>query len=33
LHLIERHPEVSIEEIVKNTEATLIYDEVKLMEV
>ncbi len=33
LHLIERHPDVSIEEIIKNTEATLIYDEVKLMEV
>lgn len=33
LHLIERHPDVSVEEIIKNTEATLIYDEVKLMEV
>ncbi len=33
LHLIERHPDVSIEEIVKQTEAKLIFDDVKIMEV
>jgi len=33
LHLVERHPDVSIEEIIAATEATLIYDEVKIMEV
>jgi len=33
LHLIERHPDVSIEEIIEKTEATLIYDDVKIMEV
>ena len=33
LHLIERHPDVSIEEIIEQTEATLIYDDVKIMEV
>lgn len=33
LHLIERHPNVSIEEIIEKTEATLIYDDVKIMEV
>jgi len=33
LHLIERHPDVSIEEIIDATEATLIFDEVKMMEV
>jgi len=31
LHLIERHPDVSIEEIVNSTEADLIIDDVKLM--
>ena len=33
LHLIERHPDVSIQEIIEQTEATLIYDDVKIMEV
>lgn len=33
LHLVERHPDVSIEEIIAATEATLIIDEVKIMEV
>lgn len=33
LHLIERHPDVSIEEIMQQTEATLIFDQVKIMEV
>ncbi len=33
LHLIERHPDVSIEEIIAKTEATLHVGEVKLMEV
>jgi len=33
LHLIERHPDVSIAEIVKNTEAELIINDVKLMEI
>ena len=33
LHLIERHPDVSIEEIVAQTEAYLHIDNVKLMEV
>ncbi len=33
LHLIERHPDVSIEEIIDATEASLIIDEVKIMEV
>lgn len=33
LHLIERHPDVSIKEIIEQTEATLIYDDVKIMEV
>jgi len=33
LHLLERHPDVSIEEIIKQTEADLIIGDVKLMEV
>jgi acetate CoA/acetoacetate CoA-transferase beta subunit len=33
LHLIERHPDVTIEEIISKTEAKLIYDQVKIMEV
>ena len=33
LYLIERHPDVSIEEIVKKTDARLKYDQVRLMEV
>jgi acetate CoA/acetoacetate CoA-transferase beta subunit len=33
LYLIERHPDVSIEEIIQSTEATLKYDKVKVMEV
>ena len=33
LHLIERHPDYSIETIKENTEAHLICDDVKLMEV
>ena len=33
LHLIERHPNVSIDDIVKQTEADLIIGDVKLMEV
>jgi len=33
LHLIERHPDVTIEQIVEQTEATLIINEVKIMEV
>lgn len=33
LHLIERHPDVSIDEIIKQTEAELIIHNVKLMEV
>ena len=33
LHLIERHPDVSVEEIIKKTEAHLIVGEVKVMEV
>ncbi len=33
LHLIERHPDVSIEEIIAATETSLIIDEVKIMEV
>ncbi len=33
LYLIERHPDVSIEEIISKTEAELKYDVVKLMEV
>ncbi|MBU1141517.1 MAG: 3-oxoacid CoA-transferase subunit B [Firmicutes bacterium] len=33
LHLVERHPDVSIEEILASTEASLIYDEVRIMEV
>ena len=33
LHLIERHPDVTIEEIVKNTEADLIINDVKLMNI
>ncbi len=31
LHLVERNPDVSVEEIIRQTEAHLIYDEVKLM--
>lgn len=33
LHLIERHPDVSVEEIISQTEANLIVDHVELMEV
>ena len=33
LHLIERHPDVSVEEIISQTEAYLHVDDVKLMEV
>jgi 3-oxoacid CoA-transferase B subunit len=33
LHLIERHPDISIDEIIKQTEAELIIHNVKLMEV
>jgi acyl CoA:acetate/3-ketoacid CoA transferase beta subunit len=33
LYLIEKHPDVSIEEIIKNTEAYLHYDEVKEMKI
>ncbi|MBU1143386.1 MAG: 3-oxoacid CoA-transferase subunit B [Firmicutes bacterium] len=33
LYLIERHPDVSIEEIIKKTDAKLKYDQVRLMEV
>ena len=33
LHLIERHPDVSVEEIISQTEAHLIVDHVELMEV
>jgi acetate CoA/acetoacetate CoA-transferase beta subunit len=33
LHLIERHPDVTIDDIIKQTEANLIIDEVKIMEV
>lgn len=33
LHLIERHPEVSIDEIINQTEAKLIINDVKVMEV
>ena len=33
LYLIERHPEVSIQEIIESTEAPLKYDQVTLMEV
>ena len=33
LHLVERHPDVSIEEIVRQTEASLIIGDVGLMEV
>jgi len=33
LHLIERHPDISIEDIIKQTEANLIIADVKLMEV
>ncbi|MCR3905508.1 MAG: 3-oxoacid CoA-transferase subunit B [Tenericutes bacterium] len=33
LYLIERHPDVSIEEIINSTEATLKYDKVRIMEV
>lgn len=33
LHLLERHPDVTITNIVENTEATLIINDVKIMEV
>ena len=33
LHLIERHPDVSIQEIIESTEADLIINDVKLMNV
>lgn len=33
LHLIERHPDVSIEEILAQTEAHLYYDQVKVMNI
>ncbi len=33
LHLIERHPDVSVEEIINQTEAYLYVDDVRLMEV
>lgn len=33
LYLIERHPDVSIEEIISKTDAKLKYDQVLLMEV
>ena len=33
LHLIERHPDVTIEEIINQTEAELIIDNVKLMDI
>jgi acetate CoA/acetoacetate CoA-transferase beta subunit len=33
LHLIERHPDVTIEDIIKKTEAKLIINQVKIMEV
>ncbi|PKK99640.1 MAG: succinyl-CoA--3-ketoacid-CoA transferase [Tenericutes bacterium HGW-Tenericutes-2] len=33
LYLIERHPDISIEEIISKTDAKLKYDHVKLMEV
>lgn len=33
LHLIERHPDVSIEEILAQTEAHLYYDDVKVMNI
>lgn len=33
LHLIERHPDVSIQEIIESTEANLIINDVKLMNV
>lgn len=33
LYLIERHPDISIEEIISKTEAKLKYDHVRLMEV
>lgn len=33
LHLIERHPNVSIDDIIKNTEADLIIDDVRLMHI
>ncbi|MDX9691494.1 MAG: 3-oxoacid CoA-transferase subunit B [Acholeplasmataceae bacterium] len=33
LHLVERHPDVSIQEIIESTEANLIINDVKLMNV
>lgn len=33
LYLVERHPDISVEEIIKNTEAKLNINEVKIMEV
>ena len=33
LHLIERHPEFSIQDIIEATDAKLVYDKVKIMEV